>query len=227
MNGNAKNSIKALQTRLPHDNILLCQVYGSHVWGTARPDSDLDVFIITKKYSNQLTWNMRDVITGISNGVKEVDIWQLQVDSAQKYCGLYGSREYVALHYGMTLYKSAELTSILAEHTLEWCVKEWLRWAKLNIPTKGNRAYLARHAIEYSIKACLLHMGIRFDYRCVRDLPRLCAPIPFELPFDPYEIKPVRELVDVDDVSLVCQAREMIRLSERFVAQGQIKNIPQ
>lgn len=215
------NSIKALESalkcELPIDNILLCQAYGSHVWGTARIDSDLDIFVITKKYSHQLNSNIRKVTTNAPKGVKRTDVWQLEPIWAQKYGGLYGTREHVAIHHGATLYRSPECANdILVEHSMAWCAKEWLRYAEVVLQPNNISTFDSYRGCEYAIKSCLLHMGIRFNHKDARNLPRLSKPLPFELPFDPYEMTEYRTKEEVDDESVAKQARDMIQRTQEF-----------
>ena len=215
------NSIKALKNalkcELSVDNILLCQVYGSHVWGNARVDSDLDIFIITKEYSHQLNSDIRKITTESPNGVGKTDVWQLEPIWAQKYGGIYGTREHTAIHHGTTLYKSPGCTNdILAEYSIMWCAKEWLRYAEAVLQSNNNTTFDAYRACEYAIKSCLLHMGIRFNHKDARDLPRLSKPLPFVLPFDPYEMTEYRTSEEVDDESVATQARDMIRRTKEF-----------
>lgn len=215
------NSIKALENALkdmlPTDNILLCQVYGSRVWGTARPDSDLDIFVITKKYSHQLNSDIRNITTNTPNGVGKTDVWQLEPIWTQKYGGLYGTREHTAIHHGVTLYRSPTCTDdILAEHSMKWCAKEWLRYAEVVLKPNNTSTFDAYRTCEYAIKSCLLHMGIRFSHKDARDLSRLSKPLPFELPFDPYEMTGYRTKEEVGDDVVAKQARDMIQLTKEF-----------
>ena len=216
MNRHAQNSLKALRNALPLDGLLLCQVYGSHVWGTARPDSDLDVYIITKEFSWRLNHRLQDIITSAPDGVKKADVWQLDTKDNKKYGWLYGTREHFALHHGITLYCAPDCPDdIFKEHPLEWCVKEWLRFSKVAL--YDNSTFNSYRACEYAVKACLLHKGIRFNHKDARDLPRMCASLPFKPSFDPEEMTGYRIKEEVDDKRVASQARDMIRLTEGFV----------
>lgn len=81
------------------DNVIGIVLYGSHALGTARPDSDVDLYIIT---NNQEKWMQRRVIDGVAVGLNMMS----QETAARKIIYRLDPSLYRSFKEGKILYSS-------------------------------------------------------------------------------------------------------------------------
>ncbi len=173
MNRQTTASVEAIRNALPFENpnttLLYLAIFGSQVRGTERPDSDLDIFFITDKWSLDIIMMVKDVARKAPDGIQDINKFAYSIEGIRKHANLYGSPIHDVLR-GIdgvqVLYQVEPLDYMIKEPDLGWCALQWLDMARMHItPTGKNYGLVCFHnslVIDYSLRSYLLYNGVRF-----------------------------------------------------------------
>lgn len=188
MDKRAAASLKAIRDALPfnHPNtkLLYMVAFGSQVRGTERPDSDLDVFYVVDDWSFGFDMAVKRTGRRAPGGMRDINTFSYSLSAVQEQANLYGSPVHDVLR-GIggvdVMYQDEKFDHLIAEPDLDWCAAEWLDTAGVYLrravgDDRGAVCFHASLAIDYSLRSCLLHYGIRFPH--TRDIRVLHGMLP-------------------------------------------------
>jgi hypothetical protein len=186
-------SVKALSEALPFKTLQYLAIFGSQVRGDARPDSDLDVLVVSR---NDLCDTIRNIILEAPGGVKTTTIISHTPETIREPSNVYGYIEYHALRGegAHTLYRSADFdVQLHTEVNYEYSAKRWLelatqRLSSHTLDSQYGSTCCKMHAVIWFLLRSLLvsnHILFPYDTRDIREL---------------YELLPSRPPLDVDKV---------------------------
>ena len=195
MDRRAAASLKAICNSLPlnHSNVKLLYMaaFGSQIRGTYRPDSDLDILYVTDVWSFEFGVAIKRTGRQTPGGMHDINTFSYSYGDIQRHANLYGAPMYGVLRGidSRTIYRDVHFNPALADPDTHWCAGEWLRIADIHLGRAatddcGLSCFHASLVIDYSIRAYLLHHGIRFphtrDIRILYDM----RPPPIQLDLD-------------------------------------------
>ena len=196
MDKRAAASLEAIRAALPFDHpdakLLYMAAFGSQVRGMERPDSDLDIFYVVDDWSFDFDMAVKRAGRRAPGGMHDINTFSYSLPDVQEHANLYGSPIHDVLR-GIdgvdVMYQAEPFDHLIAEPDLSWCAAEWLDIADIHLRrAAGNHGLTCFHAslvIDYSLRSCLLHYGVRFPRtRDVRVLYGMLPPSEMRLDFE-------------------------------------------
>lgn len=194
MDKRAVASLKAIRAALPFNHpdtkLLYMAAFGSQVRGTERPDSDLDIFYVVDDWSFDFDMAVKRAGRRAPGGMHDINTFSYSLSDVREHANLYGSPIHDVLR-GIggvdVMYQAERLDCLLAEPDLGWCAAEWLDIAGIHLrravgDDHGVICFHASLVIDYSLRSCLLHFGVRFPR--TRDIRVLHGMLPVDIRLD-------------------------------------------
>ena len=227
-------SVKALTEALPFKTLQYLAIFGSQVRGDARPDSDLDVLVVSR---DDLYGTIRNIILGAPGGVKTTTIISHTPEIISEPSNVYGCVEYHVLRGegAHTLYRSADFdVQLHTEVNYEYSAKRWLelatqRLSSHRLDSQYGSTCCAMHAvIGFLLRSLLMSNHILFPYD-TRDMRELYALLPSPPPLDVDKVARWRDyLIDFDNTKwskrdaqdATIMAKQTHSYTTRIITQG-------
>ena len=178
MNKRGAVSLESLRRALPMDGLLYLAIFGSQVRGDERPDSDLDVLLVSRGGC----WKgVHDAIVRAPGGVPSATVLPHTPDTLARVANLYGSVEYGVLRGigSEEVYRTdGFVVDLSGDIDFGYGAGRWLEKAEQYISCcgPGDSRDTLRLAADCLLRASLLSAGLKFPW--TRDLQELLDTLP-------------------------------------------------
>ena len=172
----------ALPFNRPDAKLLYTAAFGSQMLEAENLDSDRDTFYDDWSFGFDMA--VKRVGRRAPGGMHDINTFSYSLSQIREHANLYGSPIHDVLR-GINgidiMYQAEQLSHLTAEPDLSWCAAEWIDIVGVHLQRAvgggcGIVCFHASLAIDYSLRARLLHYGVRFPH--MRDIRVLHGMLP-------------------------------------------------